>query len=326
MRTIDSDLKSKQFKHIYLLFGEEAYLVRQYKHALLAALVPEGDEMNFTRYREKEFDEASMIETANTLPFFADYRVILVEDSGCFERKCELLEDYIDHIEDTAYLIFVEDKVDKRKALYKKVQKIGDTEELKLPDEAVLKRWMGKRIRQAGLNITVSAWASFYARTGDSMDNMSNEMDKLISYCAGQEAIREEDVDAICASWVEDKIFDMIEAIAAKNPKRVMDLYRDMLLKRESPLRILILLRSQFVRLLTLKEMSRRREKDADISKATRIPQFYIGKNLNLANNFSTEDLSELLARAGDLEAEIKTGRIKEQTGLEMLMMTYAAA
>ena len=324
MRTIDSDLKSKNFKHIYLLFGEEAYLVRQYKHALLSTLVPEGDEMNFTRYREKDFDEAAVIETADTLPFFADYRVILVENSGCFDKKCDALSDYIDHMADTAYLIFAEDKVDKRKSLFKKVQKLGDAEEMKMPEEAALKRWMGKRIRQAGLNITMSAWASFFARTGDSMDNMSNEMDKLISYCEGQEAIREEDVDAICVSWVEDKIFDMIEAIADKNPKRVMDLYRDMLLKREAPLRILVLLRSQFARLLTLKEMSRRREKDTEISKRTRIPQFYLGKNLNLAKNFSTEELCGLLTRAGDLEAQIKTGRIREQTGLEMLMVSYS--
>ena len=324
MRSIDSDLKTRNFKHVYLLFGTEGYLIRQYRHALIHALLPEADDMNFTRYREKDFDEAALIETADTMPFFSDYRVILVEDSGCFDKKSDRLSAYLDHIPDTSYLIFVESKVDKRKALYKKVQKLGDAEELKMPDENALKRWIGKRVRDAGLNITVSAWSSFFARTGDSMDNMSNEMDKLIAYCTGSDAIREEDVEAVCMNWIEDRVFDLIEAIAGRDPKRVMALYRDMLLKREAPLRILSLMRSQFARLLTLKEMSLRRESDETIAKMTRIPKFYLGKNRRLAANFSPDELCSLLSDSDDLDGAIKTGRIQPQMGLEMLMLTYS--
>lgn len=325
MRTIDSDLRSKSFKHIYLLYGSESYLIRYYRNALIKALLPEDDGMNLTRFTDKDFDEPSVIEACDTMPFFAECRVILCDNSGCFDRKSEQLSAYLDNIPETAYLIFAETKVDKRKSMYKKVKKYGDVEELGMPDEETLKKWMLKRVKAAGLNIMKSAWSSFYARTSDSMDNMSNEMDKLIAYCNDCEVITEEDVNAICMNWLDDKVYAMIEAIADKDPARAAGLYRDMLLLHERPIAILARLRSQFARLLTLKEMSFRREPDSAITKATRIPGYYLERNRSLAGNFTTDQLCALLSDADDLDGAIKTGRINEHTGLEMLMAKYAA-
>ena len=48
MKTIREDIKGGNFKKVYLLYGEEAYLRNQYRDLLIRALVPEGDTMNFT--------------------------------------------------------------------------------------------------------------------------------------------------------------------------------------------------------------------------------------------------------------------------------------
>ena len=48
MKAIDEDIKSGQFKNVYLLYGDEAYLKKQYKDKLVKALVAEGDTMNFS--------------------------------------------------------------------------------------------------------------------------------------------------------------------------------------------------------------------------------------------------------------------------------------
>ena len=325
MRTIDSELRSKNFKHIYLLYGTEGYLIRQYRKALIDALLPDDSGMNLSVFNEKDFDEASVIETCDTMPFFSEHRVILCDNTGCFDRKSEKLSQYIGNIPESAYLIFTESKIDKRKAMFKKVKEYGNPQELNMPDEENLKKWMLKRIKNAGLNITRSAWSAFYMRTSDSMDNMSNEMDKLISYCQGNEVITEEDVNAICMNWLDDKVYEMIEAIASKDLSRATNLYRDMLLLHERPIAILNRLRSQFARLLTLKEMSFRRESDASITKATRIPGYFLERNRALARNFTTQQICALISDADDLDGRIKTGRINEHTGLELLMCRYAA-
>ena len=320
MRSIESDLKSGRFKQIYLLYGVESYLVRYYKHQLVRRILGEADEMNFSRFEGRNVEEADIVEAVNTLPFFADCRVILVEATGFFDRKCEKLCALCDDIPDTSFLIFAEEKVDKRKALYKKVAKVGGIEEMKRPDERYLANWMMSRVRRAGLNMTRPAWNEFLMRTNDSMDNMSNEMDKLIAYCKDKEVIEKEDVDAICLNWLEGRI---VEALASRDGRRAFALYRDMLMLREDPLHILYVLRSQFLRLMLLKEMDLRHEGDQAITERIGIPKYYLGKNRHLANNFTPLQLRNAVIDAGSLEADMKTGRIPMPIAVELLMTKY---
>ena len=48
MKTIDNDIKTGQLKQVYLLYGEEQYLIRQYRDKLKKAMVAEGDTMKFS--------------------------------------------------------------------------------------------------------------------------------------------------------------------------------------------------------------------------------------------------------------------------------------
>lgn len=86
MKSLQEDLKTGKFKQAYLLFGEEAYLRQQYKDKLIQALNPDGDTMNFTRYEGKGIEVREMIDLCETMPFFAEIRVILVENSGFFKN------------------------------------------------------------------------------------------------------------------------------------------------------------------------------------------------------------------------------------------------
>ena len=129
MKMLAEDIKNGSFKTSYLLYGEEAYLRSQYKNKLKEALVNPDDTMNFSRFEGKGTDPAEIISLADTLPFFADRRLILIEDSGFFKNKCDELADYIPKLPDTTCLLFVETEVDKRSRLYKAVQKYGRTTE-----------------------------------------------------------------------------------------------------------------------------------------------------------------------------------------------------
>lgn len=53
MKSLNEDLKTGEFKRIYLLYGEEVYLKKQYKDRLSKAIVNEGDTMNYSYYEGK---------------------------------------------------------------------------------------------------------------------------------------------------------------------------------------------------------------------------------------------------------------------------------
>ena len=108
MKTIDEDIKSGQFKRVYLLFGEEAYLKHQYKRKLKQALVASDDTMNFSSFEGKDTNPKAIIDLAETLPFFADRRLILIENSGFFKNSCEELAAYLPELPESTCLVFVE--------------------------------------------------------------------------------------------------------------------------------------------------------------------------------------------------------------------------
>ena len=71
MKSLNEDLKTGQFNKVYLLYGEEAYLKKQYKDKLREGMIPAGDTMNYAYFEGKGINVNEIIDLAETLPFFA---------------------------------------------------------------------------------------------------------------------------------------------------------------------------------------------------------------------------------------------------------------
>ena len=110
--TSNEDIKTGVFKQIYLLYGEEAYLKKQYKQKLTKAMISEDDTVNYTYYEGKGISTAEVIDLAETMPFFAERRLIVIENSGFFKNAAPELADYLKNLPETAYFLFVESEVD----------------------------------------------------------------------------------------------------------------------------------------------------------------------------------------------------------------------
>ncbi|MCR5417213.1 MAG: DNA polymerase III subunit delta [Pseudobutyrivibrio sp.] len=324
MRRIDEDIKSGQFKNIYLIFGEEAYLKLQYKNKLVKALVNDGDTMNFSKYEDSGINVAQVIDQAETMPFFADHRVILIENSGFAKKTPEDLGEYLGSIPEATTFIFVEKDVDKRSKLYKAAKAAGREIEINMPDERTLATWVGAKIKEAGKQMKRDAWSEFLMRTHESMDNMDRELEKLITYVGDRNQITLEDVRAICIAQVETKIFDMINAISAKDMPKTMDLYEDMLSAKEPPMRILYMIVRQFRQMKVIKECSNHGENVGTIARKVGSPDFAVKRTMQLAKNFTDRDILDLLEDAADFETQVKTGRLDENLAVEMIIMKYA--
>ena len=124
MLQLESELKKNQFSHFHLIYGEERYMVRYYKNALIKRLTQPEDEMNRTFFRNQDIVETQIAEAAQVLPFFAERRLLIVEDSRFFSKSNEMT-DYLESFPDTTYLIFVEQEVDRRNRLFKWFHKNG---------------------------------------------------------------------------------------------------------------------------------------------------------------------------------------------------------
>ncbi len=326
MRRIDEDIAKGQFQNLYLLYGEEDYLKLQYKNKLLSALVTEGDNMNFTKYEDSGINELQVIDQAETMPFFAEHRVILIENSGFGKKMPEKLGEYLSQIPDFTIFIFVEPSADKRGKLYKAAKAAGRDIEINMPNESDLAKWVGGLLKESGKQMKREAWAQFLIMTHDSMDNMARELEKLVTYVGDRGQITLEDVNAICIARVETKIFDMINAIAAKDLRKTLDLYQDMLSAKEPPMKILFMIVRQFRQMNVIKELSEFGENAGTISRKVGAPDFAVKRTQQLAKNFSHKEITALLNDAANFEKQVKTGQLDEKLAVELIIMKYAGA
>lgn len=319
MQTLNQDIKDHTFKPVYLLFGKEAFLRNSYKKRLQEAIVGD-DTMNLSRFEGKGTDADELIRLADTMPFFAERRLILVEDSGFFKNASEALVQYLPSMPGTTCLVFVESEVDKRSKLYKKVKSLGYAAEMGRQDAAQLGRWAGGILSKEGKKITGHTMELFLSMAGDDMENIRMELEKLISYTWGREVITDEDVEAVCTVRVSNRIFEMVSAIVSQQTRRAMELYEDLLTLKEPPMRILFLIARQFNQLLQVKELTEKGLERKTIASRLKLQPFVVGKVIPQARQFSRDQILSYVNLCVEAEEAVKTGRLSDRLAVELLI------
>ena len=322
MKSLNEDIKSGKFKNVYLLYGEEAYLKKQYKDRMTKAIIPDGDTMNYAYYEGKGINPAELVDLAETMPFFAERRLIVAENSGFFKNAAPELADYIKSMPDTTCLLFIENEVDKRGKMYKAVKDRGRIVEMGRQDEKTLLYWIAGNVKKEGRQIKESTARYLVSKTGTDMENLEKELEKLFSYTLGKDEITAVDIDDICTTQITNKIFDMIEAVAAKRQKQALDYYYDLLALKEPPMRILYLLARQFKLLLEVKDLMGRGNDKAQIAKTAKLHPFVAGKYMQQCRTFSKAELRDIMEEAASTEEMVKTGRMNDVMSVEILILS----
>ncbi|MCR5254997.1 MAG: DNA polymerase III subunit delta [Acetatifactor sp.] len=320
MKRIDEDIKQNTFARAYLLYGEERYLVLQYRDKLEKAMCDPDDTMNNNHFAGKDMDVNEVIDLAETLPFLAERRVIFISDSGMFKSGGDRLADYLKECNDTTYFVFTEIDVDKRSRLYKAVANCGHVAECKTPDDRTLKIWIATGLKRENLKISEQTCEYFMEKVGTDMANMKSELDKLISYAAGKDTVTAEDIDAICTTTITNNVFDLTNALGDGNIKKALDIYYDMIALKEPPLRILFHIGRQYNQMLIAKTMKNSGHGNGDIASALGVPPFVAGKYINRAANYSVKRLKALIKSCVEADQSVKTGQMDETIAVELVI------
>lgn len=321
MKSLNEDLKTGNFKQVYLLYGEEDYLKRQYRDRFIKAMIPEGDTMNLARYQGKGVEIKEIIDLAETLPFFAERRLIVLEDTGFFKSSGAELADYIGEMPAATYMIFVESEVDKRSRLYKAVKAKGHITELAVQDEGTLLKWVSGLVRKENRQMKQSDIVYFLNRVGTDMENIIQELEKLFSYTMGREVITTEDIDAVCVTQITGHIFEMVNAVADRNQRRALDLYYELLALKEPAMRILYLMIREYRILFQVRALVKQGYGRKEIASRAGLHPFVAGKYMEQSKKFRSRELRAVMEEGAEIEERVKTGRLKDTLAVELFII-----
>ena len=321
MKTIAADIKSRTFKRVYLLYGKEDFLRNSYKRQLTTA-ISGSDTMNKLVLEGKGIDLSQVKDFLDTMPFFADYRLVVLSDTGLFSSSQDGWDKMLADIPETSALVFCEREVDKRNKLFKAVGKYGYAASFETPSENELIYWIAQNFKRDGKVADRYVCENLLERCGSDMENLKNQIEKLISYTGERAKITTEDLDAVCTEQVTNQVFAMIDAATEGKLKKAFDLYQDMLVLNEKPLRIMYLIGRQCNILLVVRQMN---AAGADVNTigaeiGMRYPSL-VRKSINQSKAFTEKNLKELVEMSVELEELVKTGRMDENIAVETALI-----
>ena len=328
-KQLNTELKEGQFRQCYLLCGSQAYLRGQNRDKLEKYLLGDGDRMNVSAYKGAGLKIEQIIDQADTLPFFADRRVIILENTGFLGKSkpdisamSDRLAAYLPKAPDTTFWIFNEESVDKRKKLYKAIKDRGLILACENLDDRTLRSWTAGLFKTRGVQINARNLDYFLSRTGTDMFNILTEAEKLAAYTSQQGVVEARDIEAVCSIHLEDRIFDMIDAVTAGNVDTALAMYMELIGLQTAPQPILALIERQLRILLQVRELSASRMDYSEIAKRTGQNAYFVkSKYLPAALRFREKALEDGLRSCVQADQDYKSGLISDRLAVEMVLV-----
>lgn len=337
-----NSLKRGVVSPVYLFYGEEAYLREQAVLRFKEYLLEGGqDELNFDRIEGEQVTPAEIAARAETLPFFAGKRLVVVRDPVFFKagkrsageapegevgpistgKEAPLL-DYLKHPLVSTCLIFTTgEPVDKRRRLFQAIKKNGRAVEFTYLSRGELARWLAQKAGAAGTKFVSGAGDVLLDATGPSLLKLVAELEKLFCYTAGQGQITPEDVRLVCPPRVEENIFAIVDAVGERRCRKALAGIKEMLAAREPPLRILFMISRQFRLLLQVHDLLGRGFPPGEIPARLKIHPYVAQKVRAQCRKFSRPFLIGAFDSLFELDLAVKTGRQEFYPAVETFLL-----
>lgn len=327
--TIKDDVRSGRIRKCYLVYGDEAYLKKLSEKRITDAVMNGclSPEMNMDVF-DGALDINKVTDACDTLPFMNDRRLVVVKDSGLFKagRKndSEKMTAYIPSLSESVCLLFVENEVDKRGSLYKTVNKTGLAENCTTLKEYDLIKWAAGIFKKKGISCKNGVLSYFFSVVGTDMENALREIEKLISYKL-DDVITKDDIDLICTKTLESKVFDLVAAIGKRKNAEAVKIYHELLTAKEAPFMILSMTARQFRIILQCQSLTKEGKSQSEIASITGLRDFVVRDCIGQSRNFTPEMLKNALKDCLDTDFAIKTGAVKDDIAVEMLIIKHSS-
>lgn len=314
-------IKDNSLRNLYLFYGEEDYLKEMYTNKIKEKIPDNGFEEFNHIVMDGDSSLSDFDDIWESFPMMSDRRVLIIRNSNIFrlapkgpneETKNFWLEK-LKRINDDTVVIFSENSVDKRSAIYKAVAKIGMTVEFAYQDENDLVTFVLGQALRAKKKLSKDLALYIVTRCDEGLLNLTNELGKLFDYC--HEEITKSDIEAVVAKGINISTFELTNGIMEHNAKKTSEILSDLKSRNESAFPILYLIYSNAQKLYKTKLLVG--ESPDVVAREIGTGQYVARKYIDAVKDFDVSLLEKMIIRVPEIDLEIKQGRADEWTLLE---------
>lgn len=310
--------------NFYLLYGDDkSFIGKEIQKIKNNLSILDDDVINYDINNVND-----IIEEARTIGMFSSVKLIVIDATSYLYGKKEvkditLLEDYFNSYNPDSYLVFTSysSSVDSRRSLVKNIKKIGTIINA-LPTLEYLNNYVSNYLKENNYLIEGSTIDLFLSNVGTNIDNITNELDKLMLYKLEDKKITEEDVTNLVDVVCDNPMYELVGYILKGNTKEAINIYNRFILDGMDPNQILISLAGQVRLLFQVKRLYNQGKSKEEIANILDIKNVYRVKYLINDTYYYTEDmLLKYLSKLADIDWNIKFGKIDADTFIELFIL-----
>lgn len=334
---LEKAIKENNLSSIYLLHGKETYLLENNVKKIKKSFGELKEGLNYIKIDDATADR--IIVELQTPPFGFEKKLIIVRESELLkkqgkkknqnitndiEKLVNFLEDEFDNVKDQNIIVFINEEADKN-TLYKEIDKIGVVCSFEPEKPQDIAKRMKFICNSYNVNIDGPTLAYFIESCGTDLQDLINEVRKLIEYAGKDGTVTKEDIDALCIKKFDSVIFDLTDSLGQKNVKLALEVLKNLLYAKEPIQKILITLYNHFKKLYIVKLCEKYKEDVLSNLNLKPNQTFLVSKYKRQAGYFSEEDLRNILKELIDLDESYKIGNSDLNIGLETILCRYCS-
>lgn len=330
---LKSQIKSCKLNNLYLLYGEEKYLISHYTNKLIdVALDGTINDFNFKKFKASDMSVDSLEEFIEVLPFLSSKKCVVVSDLEIEKfnvTEIKKLKEIVSKIPETTVLIISQSNIEantykssKWNSFIKLIEKHGNAVNLKKLSRLSLEKQIINWAKKLNLNISQNSIEKLIEYCGDDLLNLRSELEKLSAFVDNRE-ITEDDIELLVSKKAEANVFDLTKSVSQNNYDRALKILHVLLEKKEEPVAILSLLASNYIDMYRVK-----------VAKNSGVPTNQIAElfdykrkefRLNLASkacdNYSVKDLRKYISFLKEIDLKLKSSKDDNKILLEELLV-----
>ena len=326
LASVRKDISEGAFSRVYLLYGEESYLINQMRDELIDALGVRGNEEGFQKFSGDKININEVIDFITTFPFLTEHRVAVVQGSGLFKTSNDIITEMASRIPDSNVLILCETAVEKNRIAFQHLNKSEYAKclEYRLPNMEDIRKWVSVLLSRDNLKVKLTVPDRFLDTLGKDLNMylIENEANKLHDYCMSKGTVLDEDVDLICANSIEDKIFKMCSLISQRKSAEALMMYNDLLKLKVTPVSVIVLITRQYNLLAQTKQLLQDGANISEVMSKLKVRDFAARELAKIAGSYNMAELLTALDRCHQALNDVMSGALSGPNSAENLMIT----
>lgn len=257
---------------------------------------------------------SDIVNEASTIGMFSLNKFIVINIDSYFKDKKDipginLLEEYFDNYNSNSYLIFIcnSDTIDSRKKIVNLIKKNGIVKKIEANDSYITD-YINSYLKDNGYSINNSDVIYFINRVGSNINNITNELDKLMLYKINDKIITRSDIDLLTVENIDDSIYELVNAILKNDNKKAIKLYYNFINNGMDVNQMIAIVGSQIRLLYQVKRLYNKGKSNEEIANILEFKSVYRVKYL-LSDSYyySEEDLLKYLSKLSTIDEAIKS-------------------